>query len=204
MDRVTAPSVLARVAVGRRPMAGVGAQAHLLERAKAGDPEAFIELTEPHRRQMYSVVARMVGHADAEDVVQEALIRAFRSIGRFRGDASISTWLIRIAMNLAIRHSSRRRKQATDSLDSMEWEEPSEAPPDWAMGLAVRQAVAALTPKLRAAVVLYYFEGLSLDETAEALGINRGTAASRLHEARRRLRMQLEKVDKHDQGRDRE
>jgi len=198
MDRVACPSVLARVAVGRRPMAGIGAQAHLLERARAGDPEAFIELTEPYRRQMYSVAARMVGHADAEDVVQDAFVRAFRSIGRFRGDASLSTWLIRITINLAIRHSNRHRRRATDSLDVMEWEEPVADPPNSASALTVRDAVAQLTPKLRAAVVLYYFEGLSLDEMAETLGINRGTAASRLHEARRRLRNALDDAYERD------
>jgi RNA polymerase sigma-70 factor (ECF subfamily) len=181
-------------------MAGKSAQARLLERAKAGDPEAFIELTEPYRRRMYAIVARMVGRADAEDVVQEAFIRAFRSIGRFRGDASLSTWLTRIAINLAIRHSNKQRRRATDSLDALDWEEPSEDPPRTAHAMAIRQAVADLSPKLRAAVVLFYFEGLSLDETAEALDINRGTAASRLHEARRRLRERLGQAYDREQG----
>jgi len=170
-------------------MAPSGATSELLRRARAGDPEAFIELTEPLRGQVYAVLARMVGAGDAEDLVQEAMVRAFRSLSRFRGDSSLSTWLTRIAINLAIRHASRRRD--TVPLDAREWDEPSAAPPDVVSQLAVRAAVAELTPKLRAAVVLFYFQGLSLDEMAAALAIKRGTAASRLHEARRILRERL-------------
>ena len=164
----------------------------MLRRARAGDPEAFIRLTEPLRDQVHSVLVRMVGRDDAEDLSQEVFIRAFRFLRRFRGDAALSTWLTRIAINTAIRHSSRARRRETVPLDAAECRvEPSEMPPDLASAIAVHEAVLTLTPKLRAAVVLFYFEGLSLDETAATLGVQRGTAASRLHEARRILRGRL-------------
>jgi RNA polymerase sigma-70 factor (ECF subfamily) len=181
-----------RAAVGRRvanPTRGAG---ELLRRARAGDPEAFIQLTEPLRDQVHSVLVRMVGRDDAEDLSQEVFIRAFRFLRRFRGDAALSTWLTRIAINTAIRHASRTRKRETVPLDAEECRvEPSESPPDVPASMAVHEAVGALSPKLRAAVVLFYFQGLGLDEMAATLGIRRGTAASRLHEARRLLRDKL-------------
>lgn len=161
----------------------------LLRLARQGDPEAFISLTEPLRGHVYAVLVGMAGIQDAEDLTQETFVRAFRAIGRFRGEASLRTWMTRIAINLAIRHTRRRRETAPLGEDSPEW--PSVASPDVALAVAVRDAVQELTPKLRAAVVLFYFEGLELNEVARELRINRGTVASRLHEARRILRGRL-------------
>lgn len=198
MDPPVGTPVLARAAAGGATMRSRARDESLLARAKRGDPEAFIELTEPWRGQLYSVVCRMVGPQDADDVVQEAFIRAFRSIGRFRGEASLSTWLTRIAINVAIRHASRVRRTA--SLDGTSTESAGEDLPDLATALAVREAVAGLSPKLRAAVVLFYLEGLELNEVASVLRIRRGTVASRLHEARRLLRERLGPVLEAEKG----
>lgn len=157
----------------------------LLRRARRGDADAFIRLTEPLRPHVYGVLATMVGRQAAEDLTQEALLRAFRAIGRFRGDAALRTWLTRIAVNLAIRY--RRGVRTHESLDDAEASLPAVSSPDTALHVAVREAVQGLTPKLRAAVTLFYFEGLELNDVARVLKINRGTVASRLHEARRIL-----------------
>jgi RNA polymerase sigma-70 factor, ECF subfamily len=168
-------------------MAASAPDAELLRRARQGDSDAFIKLTEPLRPHVYGVLAGMTGREDAEDLAQEVFVRAFRALPRFRGDASLRTWITRIAVNLAFRHTKRRRENVPlDDLLESAW--PSVEAPDTAMRLAVRDAVQQLTPKLRAAVVLFYFEGLELNEVAAALRINRGTVASRLHEARRILR----------------
>ncbi len=189
MESIASYSTFSGPRAGRDAMGAGVTDSALLARARAGDADAFSRLTEPLRGQVYSVLVGMVGPMDAEDLLQEVFVRAYRAIGRFRGDSALRTWLTRIAINLAIRHTQRRRESRV--LEDAELERLSYEPEDVATRLAVRQAVQELSPKLRAAVVLFYFEGLALNDVADAIGINRGTVASRLHEARRILKQRL-------------
>jgi len=189
MEHIASYSAFSGPRAGRDAMGAGVTDSALLARARAGDADAFSRLTEPLRGQVYSVLVGMVGQADAEDLLQEVFVRAYRGIARFRGDSALRTWITRIAINLAIRHTRRRRESRV--LEDAELERLSYEPEEGATRLAVRAAVDELTPKLRAAVVLFYFEGLALNDVAEAIGINRGTVASRLHEARRILKQRL-------------
>jgi RNA polymerase sigma-70 factor, ECF subfamily len=177
----------------------------LLDRAQAGDLRAFEELIEPHVGRLYSYVARMVGDpVEAEDLTQEVALRAHRAINSFRGGAAFQTWLYRIATNLTVDALRRRRRQdsRTCSLDeplpgqegmlAREVPDGQPAPSDLVeteeLRREVGRAIQALSPKLRAVVVLFDLEGLSYEEIAGALSLPLGTVKSRLFNARARLR----------------
>jgi RNA polymerase sigma-70 factor (ECF subfamily) len=147
--------------------------------------------------ETFTLALRLTGNEeDARDVVQDAYIRAFRGIGRFRGDAQFSTWMYRITANTAYSAVKRRRRHRTEPLDAM-LEEPIELHPDLqpeeaaeSSALLDRLAVALdeLAPKLRVLVVLKDVYGLSHEEIAEELGISVAAAKVRLHRGRRKLR----------------
>ena len=179
--------------------------AALLERAQAGDARAFEELVQPHAGRLYNYVARMVGDAsEAEDLTQDAVLRAHRAIGSFRGGATFQTWLYRIATNIcvdALRRRSRRDSKVS-SLDAplraeqgeiqREIADEQHAPQDMAEASELRshvlRAIRTLSPKLRGVVVLFDLQGFSYEEIAETLHLPLGTVKSRLFNARSRLR----------------
>jgi len=179
--------------------------AALLQRAQAGDARAFEQLVEPHIARLYNYVARMVGDpSDAEDLTQDAVLRAHRAIGSFRGGATFQTWLYRIATNIcvdALRRRSRTAARVT-SLDAPvkanegdlardiadKQRDPRELAEAAELGEEVQGAIRELSPKLRAVVVLFDLQGLSYDEIAETLDLPLGTVKSRLFNARARLR----------------
>ena len=174
-------------------------QPDLVEAARAGDKVAFDELVRQTYVDTYTLAVRLTGNEeDASDVVQEAYIRAWKGIRRFRGDARFSTWMYRITANAAYTHLGRRRRTRTESLDDVA--EPSEerigARPDVAAESAammgrLTEAVAELPPKLRAIVVLKDVYGLPHEAIAEELGISVTAAKVRLHRGRKRLREML-------------
>jgi RNA polymerase sigma-70 factor (ECF subfamily) len=165
----------------------------LLARARQGDPAAFEEVVRRHQRRVYGVALRIVrSHDVADDVAQEAFVRAFRSLDRFELGRPFGPWVCRIAANLAVNHvrSPRAREEGLPEGHS---ETPSTDPGPLGAALdaeaqrVLDEAVAALAPEQRAVFVLRAVEEMSYQEIAEALGISPGTVMSRLFRARERL-----------------
>lgn len=174
-------------------------QQALVEAARSGDQDAFDELVRVTYVDTYTLAVRLTGNEeDARDVVQEAYIRAWKGIRRFRGDARFSTWMYRITANSAYTHLGKRRRNRTESLDDVAEpiEERVSARPEAAAESAalmgrLSDAVADLPPKLRAIVVLKDVYGLPHEAIAEELGISVTAAKVRLHRGRKRLREML-------------
>jgi RNA polymerase sigma-70 factor (ECF subfamily) len=181
--------------------AALDPEAELVARARAGDRDAFEQLFRRHYRQVYAVACRVLPNAtEAEDVVQDAFVRAYGALGGFRGEAAFSTWVCRIAINIALRRARRLRAQPA-SLTEVPEGGPAQEPADAAdleclveqraEAHAVRQAVSGLPDKHRVVIALRYFEGYSCDEIARLLGCSVGTVWSRLFHAHRKLRARL-------------
>ena len=174
----------------------------LVERARAGDTAAFGELVRITSPACYALALRLVGNEhDARDVVQDAYLRAFRGLRRFRGEAGFSTWLHRITVNCAASLVKRRQKASCDCLEDFGdaaqlIEERSDGNPESAASTAADrerlvEALAELPDPLRLVVVLRDVYDLSHRDIAKELGISQAAAKVRLHRARRRLREQL-------------
>ena len=168
----------------------------LVARAQAGDRPAFEELVRIHADHLYAVVLRLcAGPHEAEEVTQEAFLRAWRAIGHFDGRSQLFTWLYRIGVNEARRRAQRReRAPRTVSLEEAPGEPPdlSAAPEPLAEHRATRsmltRALRCLPLDYRAPLVLRDIEGLSTAQTAEILGISEAALKSRLHRARTIIR----------------
>lgn len=185
------------------------AETQFLERLRAGDAMAFERLVNERSGDVYGLLYRLTNDPEeAGDLTQETFLRAFQSIGRFRGEADLKTWLYRIAMNLARnrwRWWKRRRRDVTVSLDAPEGvsEQPLSASlrsgtPDPEQNALAREREATLNAALRAlgspyreAVILRDVEGLSYEQVAAALETNVGTVKSRIARGRLELRKKL-------------
>jgi len=172
-------------------------EASLLARAQAGDVGAFELLSGAYADRLFMLLLRLLGdRAEAEDVAQEVMLRAWRGITRFRGQSSYFTWLYRIAVNEANRTLERRaRHPAGVSIGAPELdlptspaEDPSRQAENRELRRALGEALAGLPPALRTAIVLRDVEGLSTQEAAEIAGIGQAAFKSRLHQARLRVR----------------
>jgi RNA polymerase sigma-70 factor, ECF subfamily len=164
--------------------------AELVLRTTRGELEAFELLVDRHRAVVVRVAARIVGSEDAEDVSQDAFLRAFHRLEHFRGEAPFRAWLLRITHNAALDHAARRRAEPVDpeTLDASE-ESPVRQP---AERLELRERIERLERKLhglshqhRAVLVLRDAEGLSYEEIAAITGTPLGSVKGRLHRARR-------------------
>jgi len=168
-------------------------EAALLDGARGGDVDAFERLVRRHDDRMRALAYRMLGsRAAMDDALQDAYVKAFRSIAGFRGDARFSTWLHRIVATTCIDHVRRLQRRAEEEL-------PDEPVPargglvDGSADVAVRRldlrrALDHLDPDHRAALLLVDGEGLSYDEAGSVLGIPAGTVSSRLSRARATMR----------------
>ena len=174
-------------------------QAELISAAQAGDRTAFDELVRQTYVDTYTLALRLCSdEEDARDVVQEAYIRAFKGIGRFRGDAQFSTWMYRITANCANTLLAKRTKHRHDVLDegdSIADDRPASDPQLQADATALRarltDALEHLPPKLRQVVVLRDIYDLPHEDIAAELGISETAAKVRLHRARKKLREDL-------------
>ncbi|MFP4249245.1 MAG: sigma-70 family RNA polymerase sigma factor [Armatimonadota bacterium] len=182
----------------------------LVERARQGDRAAFGQLVDEYKDKIYNYVARMLNDPyEAEDVTQEAFLRAYKSLPRFRGASSFHTWLYRIASNLAIDVVRKRKRQdPTFSLDEplesddgeYERELPDETggPEDRTSTretrVAVRRAIMDLPEKLRDVMILYELQGETYEDIADILDVPLGTVKSRLFNARNRLKDSLREL----------
>ncbi len=176
------------------------AETELIARAGAGDVEAFERLAGAHTDQLYTVVLRLLGdRGEAEDVVQEALLRAWRGIGRFQGRSLFFTWLYRIAVNEANRTLEKRsRRGRSIDVDDDSIILPAPTPDQPAHQVERRElrhaldhAIAELSAPYRTALVLRDIEGLSTREAAEIVGVGEAALKSRLHQARLQVRAAL-------------
>lgn len=175
--------------------------AQLVERARSGDERAFRDLVERYEGRVASTVIGMLGPGDeAEDVGQETFIRLYRSLDRFRGDASLGTYLTRIAINLSLTALKRRKRFRARFVsrddDGRATPEPGVDPEPAIerkeVGHRVRKAVDELSPDHRAVVVLRMIDGYSTREAARILGVPAGTVMSRLARALERLEEKME------------
>lgn len=166
----------------------------------AADRELFEELARRHYRQAYHIAYRMTGsHADAEDLTQEAMIRAFNSFHRYRRDLPFANWLYRIIVNLHIDELRRRPKAYIDSVEEMpglaELADFDSDPCDLVLSQEIdtrlQQALNALPKEFRTSVVLCDIEGLSYEEIAGVMRCSIGTVRSRIHRGRNQLRRLL-------------
>jgi RNA polymerase sigma-70 factor (ECF subfamily) len=170
--------------------------ADLVTAAKDGDREAFDELVRVTYAETYTLALRLTGHEeDARDVVQEAYLRAFRGLKRFRGDAQFSTWMYRITANCAATQLGRRNKHRHAELDesvSVADLDPDVDPSARADASELRERLAEaldhLPPRLRSVVVLRDIYDMPHEAIAAELGISESAAKVRLHRARRKLR----------------
>ncbi len=167
----------------------------LLARARAGDGEAFGELVWRYQDTVHTLALRLVGADLAADVAQEAFLRAWRALPRFRGEAAFSTWLHRITVNTAWTLRRRDRRHPTQPLEG-DFEDTGPQP-ERAGELAEARAgllrvIGTLNPGQRAVLVLRDIYGWSGAEVARELGITETAVKVRLHRARAKLRSRLE------------
>ena len=161
----------------------------ILRKAQRGDARAFGQLVEPEQHRLYTLAVRELGsEADAEDAVQEALIRAWRALPRFRGQSSFSTWLYRICLNAIHDQRARRARGGAVALDET-WEpaDPRDRVAESELSHDLQQALLAMDETYRTAVVLYDVLGRSYTEIAEVLDVPEGTVKSRIFRGRTEL-----------------
>lgn len=170
-------------------------ETHLVARARDGDQAAMGALYEAHARRVYTVVRRLVGDDHlAEDVSQDAWIRAFQKLHLFRGEAAFGTWLHRLAVNAALnRLRSRGRRGRVELETEREPEEPDGPALDETVlnQRVLSQALDRLPPGYRQVLVMHDVEGMKHEEIAGLLGVSVGTSKSQLHKARARMRQLL-------------
>ena len=173
----------------------------LIARVLSGDVNAFEPLVTENQSRVYHLALRLLGsEADAADAAQDAFLRAYTSLGSFRGDSRFSVWLYRLTNNICIDYLRRQKRQNTVSLETEDEDGESTAYdiPDetWSPEViaeraadaeAVRAAMAELTPDLREILTMREIGGLSYEELADALGLELGTVRSRLNRARKKL-----------------
>ncbi len=184
----------------------------LVEAVRKGNDEAFAQIVERYRQQVARTVIAMLGNTDeADDVGQEVFIRFYKSIGRYRGESALGTYLIRIAINLslnALKKQKRHRLYASLSFGNEDdknaglhnlpnYDDEHEARDVQEL---VQMALSKLDLKFRSVIVLRMLEGFSTKETAKTLGLPLGTVLSRLTRAQEKLKVELRKLGYEDKA----
>jgi RNA polymerase sigma-70 factor (ECF subfamily) len=176
----------------------------LIQRVCAGDRGAFYDLVRPHERAIYfSAVSILKNEADAEEVAQEAVLKAFTNLKSFRGECKFSTWIIQITINEARMKLRKDRRHLYESIDESaeddsgdywpkdyaDWRPiPSQALERKELREALKKGMESLSPKYREVFVLRDIQNLSIQETAAALGISEANVKVRLLRARLQMR----------------
>jgi RNA polymerase sigma-70 factor (ECF subfamily) len=177
----------------------------LLERIRNGDDSGFEQLVKQHTGKIIGLAWRLVGNREeAEDLAQEAFLRLHRSLPDFRGDSRISTWLYRTTTRLAIDHLRRERikrklfffRQNNDAPDPVELASDTRNDPGRELLAqeamkSLRRSLGKLSPRQQVIFTLRHYEGLTLQEIAEHLGLEIGTVKAHLHRAVTQLRRDL-------------
>ncbi len=187
----------------------------LVERVRAGDVGAFDELVRKYERQVFRIAQHITqNREDAEDVMQDAFLKAYEKLDQFQGNSKFYTWLVRIAVNESLMRLRRRRTGKMVSIDEDVETEDGSVPrdlADWApdpeqnytqseLGEILRKTIQGLPPGFRVVFALRDVEGLSTEETAETLGLSIPAVKSRLLRARLQLRERLSRYFKRRTG----
>jgi RNA polymerase sigma-70 factor, ECF subfamily len=179
----------------------------IVERALTGDADAFGEIVRRWERRIFALTYGMLGREeDARDATQETFLAAFRNLRGFRGEAKVSSWLHRIAVNQCISRQRRSKVRSESALDDAEESNPRSfatplnySPARVVEGrqetAAVRRAINSLPIELRQVVVMKEFEELTFREISEALDLPLSTVKSRLYTALKQLQMRLQKFE---------
>lgn len=193
----------ANVVLNNSGQGGTSHELELIDRVQRGENQLFYDLVRPYERRVFAAaMAILRNESDAEDVAQEAMLKALRAIRQFRADARFSTWLIQITVNEALMRRRRERSGVMEALeqrpdeegqyrprDFADWREiPSEALERKEIRQRLAQALASLDRKYREVFVLRDMEQLNIQETADALGISIASVKTRLLRARLMLR----------------
>jgi RNA polymerase sigma-70 factor, ECF subfamily len=187
-------------------------EAKLIERLVARDERAFNELVQTYGRRVSALVLRMLGNrAEAEDLTQEVFVQVFKAIGSFRGDAKLSTWIYRIAVNLCKNRAKYLRVRHSNEQDELEAvaervplgearranvaqiERPDEAMAGKQVEHIVQRAIAKIDETFRECLILRDVEELSYEEIGEITGLPAGTVKSRIFRARAQLKEMVER-----------
>jgi RNA polymerase sigma-70 factor (ECF subfamily) len=173
----------------------------LVDGALRGDRGAFEELARRHQRRIYRLVYGMTrNHSDADDLAQEVILTAFRSLGTFNRNSSFSTWIYRIAVNRSLnflkkRNRERNRAEFTENMAPGEGGGRTLNPEDESIGRELRgrleEEVESLPPRVKAAFLLVANQGMSHAEAGRVLGCSEKTVSWRMHKARKLLRVRL-------------
>ena len=173
----------------------------LIRRVQAGETEAFEDLVRAHEKTVYNLALRMTGNPqDAEDMAQEAFLKAYRSLPEFRGESKFSVWLYRIVSNVCLDHLRRQSRRPAVSLttedeegEAQQWDVPDESlSPERLLEQkltreAVQKGLRQLPEEQRQILLLREIKGLSYEEIGEILALEPGTVKSRIFRARKRL-----------------
>jgi RNA polymerase sigma-70 factor, ECF subfamily len=188
-----------------------GAELALVEAARSGDISAFEQLVKKYDRNVFRIAQHITqNREDAEDVVQEAFLKAYSNLGNFQGQSKFYTWLVRIAVNEALMKLRKRKTDKTVSMDEEVETEEGSMPrefADWSpnpeqlfgqseLGDILQKTIQGLPSSFRTVFVLRDVEGLSTEETAEMLGLSVPAVKSRLLRARLQLRERLSRYFK--------
>ncbi|HEX2327560.1 MAG TPA: sigma-70 family RNA polymerase sigma factor [Candidatus Angelobacter sp.] len=192
--------------IQKRAEEGITDELALVQAAKRGDLEAFSQLVNRYDRNVFRIAQHIThNEEDAQDVVQDAFLKAYQNLEQFQGNSKFYTWLVRIAVNEALMKLRKRRTDRTVSLDEDVETEDGAMPrevADWSpnpeqlygqseLGDILKKTVQGLPPGFRTVFVLRDVEGLSTEETAEMLGLSVPAVKSRLLRARLQLRERL-------------
>jgi len=183
-----------------------GPEAELVGRARAGEEAALRAIMQANNRRLYRLARGMLrSDSEAEDVVQEAYVRAFTHLENFRGESSLSTWLLRIAINEALGRLRGQRAELSalpqDALEaqiiqfplSSTVDDPEKSMAQREIQRVVEHAIDELPEAFRLVFIARAMEGMSVEETSELLGVKPATVKTRLHRARAMLRDNVEK-----------
>ena len=187
------------------------AEQELISRSQKGDLDAFEELVARYERQVYTIAYRYMGNPeDASDLAQETFIKVYKSIDKFRGDASFSTWIYRVTSNICKDELRKIKRKYQTSLDQEIWLDegsvtkqvmdtnptPEEAYEQKELKKYLQDLIAGLSPEYRMVVVLRDIKGYSYEEIAEITETSLGTVKTRLNRARKALCEQLKSVQR--------
>jgi RNA polymerase sigma-70 factor (ECF subfamily) len=170
--------------------------AQLVRRAASGDAQAFERLYRKHVGRVHGAVWRLCGRnqARAEELTQDAFVRAWRKLADFRHESAFGTWLYRLAVNVALMDLRSRggHEDLEEPILDREFQEPAGSDRRAELGMDLERLVAGLPPRARAVLVLHDVEGWKHEEIAAELGMAVGSSKAQLHRARGLLRARLE------------
>lgn len=171
-------------------------ESQLILRSRNGDHTAFEKLYRDNIGRVYALCLRMCGQKDlAEDLSQEAFIRAWQKLNSFRGDSAFSSWLFRLTSNVVVGHMRKNSKWQVDSLDEQQYDQtPAVEKLPENNRRDIEQALSVLSDKARIILIMYEYLGYQHNEISDITGMAIGTSKTHLHRARSALKAQAQKA----------